>query len=121
MDKILINEIRGYGYVGFFSAEKELGQWFSVNLSLSVNLHQASISDRLQDTVDYKQIIEITQQTIRQYRCDLIEHLAAKITEEIFKQCPIQDITITLTKLSPPIADFSGTVSIELFRRANQN
>ncbi len=116
MDKILIEDITTYGFVGFYPAERELGQWFCANVTLFTNLNPATQSDRLADTINYQQIIEQVQARIKTSRSHLIEHLAAEILTDLFKISNIESITIKLTKINPPIADFSGKVTVELTR-----
>ncbi|MCM1983459.1 dihydroneopterin aldolase [Lyngbya confervoides] len=117
MDKIHIRDIRGYGYVGYFEAEKILGQWFRVHLTLETDLSLAAHSDQIQDTMDYRDIIQRTQHLITSHRSNLIESLALAILDQIFLESPrVQGVTLTLIKEAPPIPNFGGSVAIELTR-----
>ena len=118
MDSLHINGIRGYGYVGFFAEEKKLGQWFQVDLTLETDLQAAADSDDLAQTIDYAYLVKLTKNLIATAQVDLIETLAAKILDQLLAIEKIQAAQIRLTKESPPIPDFSGSVTIEMRRTA---
>ncbi|TVQ42594.1 MAG: dihydroneopterin aldolase [Gloeocapsa sp. DLM2.Bin57] len=116
MDKIIINEIRAYGYTGFLPEEQVLGQWFSVHLTLWLDLTPAGTSDRLEDTLDYRQAIDLVKQQITQTKFALVEKLASVIATEILKLTGVSKVRVQLCKLAPPIPDFGGSITIELTR-----
>lgn len=119
MDAIRLTGIRGYGYTGALPEEQILGQWFEVDLTLWLDLAQAGQSDRLEDTLDYRNVIVTVQQLIQTSQFSLIERLATAIVESLLQLNQIEQIHIRLTKLTPPIPDFSGQVMIELQRSKN--
>lgn len=121
MNCLYINGIRGYGYVGFFAEEKKLGQWFQVDLKLEADLQAAAESDDLSQTIDYAHVVNLTQTMISTARVDLIETLAASILDQLLLLEKIQTAQIRLTKESPPIPDFSGSVTVEMTRSASDS
>lgn len=121
MDSIQITGIRCYGYTGYLPEEQVLGQWFEVDLTLGLDLSVAGESDDIEDTVDYGRIVETVRQLVKTAKFALIERLAKAIASTLFEldakphQHPsLQQINVKLTKVSPPIPDFGGRVSIEL-------
>lgn len=117
MDKIKINEIRAYGYTGFLPEEQVLGQWFSVNLTLWLDLRPSGHSDHLGDTVDYHQAIDIVKQQITKAKFALLEKLASVIATEILELTGVTKVRVQLYKLAPPIPDFGGSITIDLTRK----
>lgn len=117
MDNIKINKIRAYGYTGFLPEEQILGQWFEVDLTLWVDLSKAGKSDRLEDTLDYRQVIDLVKRQIQTNKFLLVEKLTEAIASEILLLPQVNQVRIHLSKLSPPIPDFSGTITIELTRK----
>lgn len=115
-DTITINKIRCYGYTGYLAAEKVLGQWFEVDLTLWLDLAPASNSDAIEDTLDYRRAIEIVKKIISNVKYDLVEKLAGAIAEEVLQLHLIDRVQVKLTKLAPPIPDFSGSITIEIVR-----
>ncbi|MGB2926002.1 MAG: dihydroneopterin aldolase [Limnothrix sp.] len=116
MDIIAIRNIRSYGYTGFLAEEKTLGQWFEVDLELSVDLVPAGESDALADSVDYRQVIEMTKEIIKISHFDLVERLASVIATKLLTITAIKAVRVCLTKPNPPIDDFSGKIVIDITR-----
>lgn len=116
MDCIHLSGIRCYGYTGALPEEQVLGQWFEVELSLWLNLSQPGHSDRLEDTLDYRQVIDHVQQLVKTCRFKLLERLATVIAEKILTLEGVEQIQVRLTKLAAPIPDFTGKVTVEIRR-----
>ncbi len=120
MDQIHVQRIRAYGYTGFLAEEQVLGQWFTADVSLSVDLSAAGASDRIEDTLDYRTVINIVKTTIQSETFALVERLAAVICDRLLAESGVAQITLKLTKESPPIPDFGGSIQIELTRFATR-
>ncbi|UZQ55870.1 dihydroneopterin aldolase [Trichothermofontia sichuanensis B231] len=118
MDCIQVTGIRGYGYTGFLAAERTLGQWFEVDLTLGVDLTIAGQSDRLEDTLNYAQVVELVQELLETSRFQLLERLATAIVTAVFDwDSRIEHVQVRLTKLTPPIPHFAGQVAVEMRRQ----
>jgi dihydroneopterin aldolase len=117
MDFIHVTGIRCYGYVGYLPEEKVLGQWFEVDLKLSVDLSKASQTDAIQDTLDYRQVIALVQNLVKTSNFDLLERLAGAIADTILQESAIvTQVQVILIKPAAPIPDFDGEIRIELTR-----
>lgn len=116
MDFLHLTAIRVYGYVGVLPEEQALGQWYEVNLTLGLDLAQAGTTDRLEDTYDYRAIVKAIQHLIQTARFKLIEKLAAEIAQLILASGGVEEVRVRVTKLTPPIPDFTGSVSVEIVR-----
>lgn len=117
MDFIHVTGIRCYGYVGYLPEEKVLGQWFEVDLKLSVDLSRASQTDAIQDTLDYRQVIALVQNLVKTSNFDLLERLAGAIADTILQESAIvTQVQVILIKPAAPIPDFDGEIRIELTR-----
>jgi dihydroneopterin aldolase len=117
MDAIHLTNIRAYGYTGALPAENVLGQWFQVDIILYLDLAEAVESDRLADTHDYCTVIQGTQHIIRNQTFVLIERLAGAIATSTLATDPrLERVTVKVTKLTPPIPDFTGQVAVEITR-----
>ena len=118
-----VTGIRCYGYTGLLPEEQVLGQWFEVDLTLWLDLSPAGESDAIADTINYAEAVETVQQLVKTSKFALIERLAKAIADAILEieehssnQSRLQQVKVYLTKVSPPIPDFGGHVSIELTR-----
>jgi 7,8-dihydroneopterin aldolase/epimerase/oxygenase len=115
MDKIHIQKIRAYGYIGFLPEEQVLGQWFEVNVTLGVDLQTPGKSDQLEDTIDYCQAIAIVKKIVTTEKFCLIERLAQAIADQLLSLDKINFVQIQVIK-QPPIPDFGGQVMVEIIR-----
>ena len=120
-DRLHINNIRAYGYTGLLPEEQRLGQWFEVNLTLWLDLAAAAASDAIADTCDYSQLVTAVQQLVQTQPFQLIETLAAAIAQLALAEAHLTQVRVQLTKLTPPIANFDGSVTVEITRSRPQN
>ena len=119
MDCIQLEGIRCYGYTGYLPEEQVLGQWFEVDVTLWLDLALAGKSDAIEDTVDYRNIINRVQHLVKTSKFALVERLAGAIAESILTNDSIQQVKVRLSKLAAPIPDFEGKITIELIRSQN--
>ena len=119
MDNIHITGIRAYGYTGYLPEEQVLGQWFEVDVTLSLDLSTAGQSDVITDTVDYRHTIAIVQDKIKTCKYALVERLATDIAETLLDQPLVESVRVLLIKLAPPIPDFGGNIKIDITKKKN--
>ena len=115
-DAIRISGIRGYGYTGFFDAEQTLGQWFEVDLRLSVDLSRCGADDQLDHTLDYSQVVQRVKTLLETSRFRTIERLATVICEALLAFPPVRWVETRLTKVAAPIPGFDGRIAVEMRR-----
>ena len=117
MDTLYINDIRAYGYTGAFAEENVLGQWFRVDLAVDLNLSEAGTSDQLSDTYNYADAVQAIQQLIQQQPFHLIESVVSEIARTVLQSDDrLIQVTVKLTKLTPPVPNFAGNVAVEITR-----
>lgn len=120
MDIIHINDIKAFGYLGVLPEENVLGQWFHVDLRISIDLSKAGKTDALEDTHSYVEIVQKTKELIQTKKYKLIESLAEAVASyALGSDDRIQQINVKVTKPTPPIPDFGGTVGVEITRFNN--
>ena len=104
-DQIVLTRIHGFGYHGLFDHERENGQDFYLDLSLSVDLTAAAISDSIDDTVNYAEITDLVVEEITSNPVNLIEKLAARIAERVLNQhLKVISVVVTVHKPQAPVA-----------------
>jgi dihydroneopterin aldolase len=116
-DKISIKGIKGFGFHGVFDFEKRDGQEFFVDLELEIDLHAASISDQLSDSVDYSLLTAIAKNAIEKLQFDLIERLAGFIADTIRENFPtVEKIAVTVHKPSAPVSETVTDIAVTITR-----
>lgn len=116
MDQIKVSQIRCYGYTGYLQEEKVLGQWFEVDLTMSLDLSSPGSNDELAKTLDYREAISAVKQIVQTAKFDLIEKLATEIAKAILAIDLVQKVRVELTKPAAPIPDFGGEIKIDITR-----
>ncbi|NCS01201.1 MAG: dihydroneopterin aldolase [Microcystis aeruginosa G13-11] len=116
MDTIQVTGIRAYGYTGYLAEEQVLGQWFEVDLSLELDISIAGKSDAIEDTLDYRQAIEIVKHQIETGKFALVEKLATVIAEDILQLDRVRQVRVQLSKPAAPIPHFTGKITIDITR-----
>jgi dihydroneopterin aldolase len=116
MDHILITGIQFHGYHGVRHEEQQLGQRFVVDLTLSLDLTAAARADSLAATVDYERVCALVVELGTGERFKLLEALAGRMASAILEQFAVRQVTVRVTKITPPIPGIVGSVSAEVTR-----
>jgi len=86
------------GRHGVLPAERERAQRFKVDIEVDVDLSEAGRTDRLTDTIDYRQMRAIAKQTIEGESVNLIETMATRIAEGVLALPKIRAVTVRVAK-----------------------
>ena len=111
---IRLRDIQCYAYHGVLEEEKQKGNTFLVDVSITVDDPQGMPSDDIQDTLDYRCVCAIVQKEMQQ-PSDLLEHVAeqSSVTERRAEE--VERETIKLKKAEYIIAH-NPKVAIDLTR-----
>ena len=102
MDCIHLTGIRGYGYTGFLPEEQVLGQWFEVDVKLWLDLSEPAKTDNIEDTIDYRRVINLVQNLLKTSKFALVERLAGAIADTILEHSDsIDQVQVILSKCRP--------------------
>ena len=116
-DLIEITGIKSFGYHGVFESENIAGQDFYVDVVLELDLTRASVSDDVNDTVNYAQITDLVVEEIIGERVALIEKLASRIIDRIKSSYPqIMAVSITVHKPQAPVNAQVSDISVTIKR-----
>lgn len=103
MGKIQVNNIKLYANHGCLNEEALIGSWYRVDIEVDVDLTKSSISDDLEDTVDYVHLNHIVKEEMS-VRSKLLEEVAKRILDRFFLELKmIKSATVSVAKLNPPI------------------
>ena len=97
-----IRNVEFQGKHGASADERRSSRRFQVDVDLHFPVDRAAETDRLTDTINYRDVCEVVVQIgeARPYR--LLEALAAEMLRELHKRWPQAQIVIELRKLHPP-------------------
>ena len=113
MGTIKLQNIRTFSFHGCLEEEARIGSDYRVDLEIKTDLRKSSMSDDLQDTVDYVLLNKIVVEEMA-IRSKLLEHVAKRIIDRILNELfMVTQVRVEVTKLNPPIGgDVEGVTII---------
>ncbi len=116
-DKMILKGMRFYGFHGNLPAEKALGQWFHVDVELTMDdLSKAAATDALENTLNYAALYAGIKIIMQGPSVNLLETLAGKVLDNCFQ---FYKVTAALVRVEKPQAPLGGPLkyaAIELYR-----
>ena len=115
LDQIHIRDLTCRCIVGINPEERTNLQDVRINVTLHTDLMPACLSDRIEDTVDYKGVKQSILALVESSEYFLIERLAQRIAEVCLQNERVQAVRVTLDK--PGALRFAQSVAVDIFRR----
>jgi 7,8-dihydroneopterin aldolase/epimerase/oxygenase len=107
-----------YTHHGVTDAEREIGQRLVFDLRLEVGECDATITDRVEDTIDYGEVCQTVALAAQQRSYKTLERLCTAIADRLLDQYPAESVWVKAAKPEPPIPLPVEEVSVEVFREA---
>jgi dihydroneopterin aldolase len=115
---IEISGLSLYTHVGVTPAEQEVGQRLLLDIRIDVGESDATLTDQLEDTVDYAQVCDMANLVAQQRSYKTLERLCAAIADRLIASYEVNSVWIKAAKPEPPIALPVSEVSVEVWREA---
>jgi dihydroneopterin aldolase len=115
---IEISGLSLFTHVGVTAAEREVGQRLLLDIRLDVGECDATITDRIEDTVDYAQVCDAANLVAQQRSYKTLERLCAAIAERLLEHYETHAVWVKAAKPEPPLALPVSEVSVEVWREA---
>ena len=116
-DRILINGLSLHAYHGVMAHEAKVGQSFTIDLELAIDLSDAARSDKVVDTVSYDKVVQCASEVFCAQRFRLIEAAAGKVADAVLAGFPrVRKIKVTIHKPHAPVAATFNDVGVTLMR-----
>lgn len=119
MDRIIINDLAARCIIGVNEEERRQKQEVVINLTVFTDLRRAGRSDRIEDTVDYRQFRNEVLGLVERSRYHLIEALAEAVAEVCLSRPAVQQVQVRVDK--PGALLFARTVAVEITRQRAQD
>jgi dihydroneopterin aldolase len=115
---IEISGLSLFTHVGVTAAEREVGQRLLLDLRIDVGECDATVTDRIEDTVDYAQVCETANLVAHQRTYKTLERLCAAIADRLIEQYEANAVWVKAAKPEPPLPLPVTEVSVEVWREA---
>jgi dihydroneopterin aldolase len=105
-----------FTHVGVTAAEREVGQRLLLDIRIDVGECDATLTDRIEDTIDYGQVCDMANLVAQQRSYKTLERLCAAIADRLLDQYDAHAVWVKAAKPEPPLALPVTEVSVEVWR-----
>ncbi len=116
-DRLSILGMIFHAHHGFMEHEIENGQRFEIDVEMVVDIEPAAATDRLSDTVDYRQVYQLVKSIVLEQRFYLIETLSRRIAAAILNSFDVEEVTVRVRKPVAPLGGLADGTQVEITRR----
>ena len=92
-----------YTHHGVSEAEREVGQRLVLDLRLDVGETDATVTDAIEDTVDYDEVCQLVALIAQQRSHKTLERLCSTIANRLLADYDLEGVWVKATKPEPPI------------------
>lgn len=114
MDRIVIKDLLARCVIGVTDEERREKQDVVINVALSADLRQAGQSDRIEDSVDYREVKKRILAAVEESEYHLAEALAERVAEVCLENETVKAVRVTVEK--PSALRFARSVGVEILR-----
>ena len=114
LDKILVRDLLVRGIVGLNEWERKKRQDILVNLEIFADIRAAGLSDRVEETVNYRTITKAVIKTVEESSYFLVEALASEIARLIVEDSGVDRVRVRVEK--PGAVRFARSVGVDIER-----
>lgn len=115
MDRILISDLSARCIIGINEEERREKQDVLINIVIFADLGKAAMSDRFEDSVDYRALKKKVLNMVESSKYYLLEALAEAIAKICLEQPGIMQVQIRVDK--PSALRFARSVGVEIERK----
>jgi dihydroneopterin aldolase len=115
---IEISGLSLFTHLGVTAAEREVGQRLVIDLRLEVGECDATVTDHVEDTVDYAEVCQTVALVAQQRSYRTLERLCTAIAERLISDYDAEEVWVKAAKPEPPIPLPVSEVSVEIWRQA---
>lgn len=118
-EPVVTVEITGlslYTNHGVGAAEREVGQRLVFDLSFDVGNCDATVTDRIEDTVDYADVCQQVALAAQERSYKTLEALCSSIADRMIDRYGASAVTVRAAKPEPPIPLPVEEVSVEVWK-----
>ena len=118
-EPVVTIEITGlslYTRHGVEEAERAVGQRLLFDLSFDVGECDATVTDRIEDTVDYADVCEQVAFAAQERSYKTLERLCSAVADRMIERYAAESVTVRATKPEPPIPLPVEEVSVEIWK-----
>jgi len=114
--RVEITGLSLYTHHGVEEAEREVGQRLVFDLSFELGDCDATVTDRLEDTIDYADVCQQVALAAQERSYRTLERLCSAVADRMIDRYGAEAVTVRASKPEPPIPLPVEEVSVEVWR-----
>ena len=111
-----ISSLSVFTHHGVTKAEQETGQRLVFDISLDLEDCDATVTDRLEDTIDYGAVCDAVTYVATERSYSTLERLCTAIADMLVERFGATGVVVRATKPEPPLPVAVEEVSVEVSR-----
>ena len=101
--EVALEGMEFYARHGYYEEERKIGNKYTVDVFMTLDMKEAVADDKLEGTVNYEKVYELVTEVMG-VDASLLEHLAGKLVKKIRKEFPeVESVKVRISKHNPPI------------------
>jgi 7,8-dihydroneopterin aldolase/epimerase/oxygenase len=117
-DVIFVSGLAIHAYHGVMPHEGKVGQTFKLDLALTIDLADASRTDKLASTVSYDKVVAVATDAFTARRFRLVEAAAGAVADALLARfARVSGVRVTVHKPHAPIAATFDDVGVSVERQ----
>jgi 7,8-dihydroneopterin aldolase/epimerase/oxygenase len=114
--RVEITGLSLYTHHGVEEAERAVGQRLVFDLSFELGECDATVTDRVEDTVDYADVCQQVALAAQERSYKTLERLCSAVADRMIDRYGAETVTVRASKPEPPIALPVEEVSVEVWK-----
>jgi 7,8-dihydroneopterin aldolase/epimerase/oxygenase len=115
---IEISGLSLYTRHGVHEAERELGQRLVFDVSFELDECDATVTDRIADTIDYGDVCEQVALAAQERSYNTLERLCSAVADRLIDRFGAESVRVKAAKPEPPIPLPVDEVAVEVWKEA---
>lgn len=112
MGTIRLTGLEFYAYHGLYEAEHAIGNRYTVDVALELDLQTAGLQDDVRESLDYSGVYQLVAEQM-QVRRKILEAVSLHIAEAILTRYPnLEAAEVSVAKHTPPFGGLCQSASV---------
>ncbi len=112
--EVALTGMEFYARHGYYEEERKIGNKYTVDIFMTLDMTNAVEADKLEGTVDYEKVYEIIADVMN-VDTNLLEHLAGKVIKKVKSTFQsVEAVKVKVSKHNPPIKGLCKMATVTL-------
>ena len=115
-DVVFVKGLKVEAVIGVYEWERAITQPLLIDIALETDIRKASVSDDVNDALNYKAVCDDVSAWCQTIKAKLLEHLAGEIADKLLAKYTCHQVTLSVAK--PTAITQADAVGVQITRRS---